>query len=364
MENLYALIMAGGGGTRLWPLSRKNRPKQMLPLVEDRTMFQVSVERLSPLLPPERVFVVTGRDQVEDLQRSAPQVPAENFIVEPFMRNNGPAVGLATVHIQRRVPDAVVAVLTADHHIADKATFRRVLAAAGELADQNYIVTLGIQPTFPATGYGYIRRGEPLGQIDSFQTYCAEGFTEKPDLPTALQLIDGGLHSWNSGMFIYRADCILEEYARQQPEMYALLQDINRAIGHNDYQEVLDHAWSQMPKLSIDYAIMEGANDMAVIPVDMGWSDVGSWATLCEVLESDQDGNVQRGNGHSNGHSHITIDTKNTLIISDRRVVTIGLEDMVVVDSGDVVLVCRRDHAQEVRAVVEQLRAAGEEHLL
>jgi mannose-1-phosphate guanylyltransferase len=360
MENLYALIMAGGGGTRLWPLSRKNRPKQMLPLVEDRTMFQVSVERLSPLLPPERIFIVTGRDHVDELRRSAPQVPAENFIVEPFMRNNGPAVGLATAHIQRRVPDAVVAVLTADHHIADKAAFRRVLAASGELALRNCIVTLGIQPTFPATGYGYIQRGESLAQIDGFQAYCAERFTEKPDLATALTLMSDGLHSWNSGMFIYKADRILEEYARQQPEMYALLQDISSAIGHSDYQEVLDRAWSQMPKLSIDYAIMEGARDMAVIPVDMGWSDVGSWATLCEVLESDQNGNIQRGNGHS----HITVDTKNTLIISKRRVVTIGLEDTVIVDSGDVVLVCCRDHSQEVRAVVEQLKAAGEEDFL
>jgi mannose-1-phosphate guanylyltransferase len=360
MENLCALIMAGGGGTRLWPLSRKNRPKQMLPLVEDRTMFQVSVDRLSPLLPPERIFIVTGRDQVDELRHSVPQVPTENFIVEPFMRNNGPAVGLATMHIQRRVPNAVVAVLTADHHIADKEEFRRVLAAAGELAMRNYIVTLGIQPTFPSTGYGYIRRGEPLAQIVSFEAYYAEKFTEKPDVDTAVRFLSDGLYSWNSGMFIYKVDRILGEYARQQPEMYALLQDIDRAIGRSDYQDVLDRAWSAMPKLSIDYAIMEGARDMAVIPVDMGWSDIGSWATLCEVLESDQDGNIQRGNGHS----HLMVDTKNTLVISERRIVTIGLEDLVIVDSGDVLLVCRRDHSQEVRAVVEQLKAAGEEKLL
>jgi mannose-1-phosphate guanylyltransferase len=328
MDNLYALIMAGGGGTRLWPLSRQARPKQMLPLVEERTMFQVSVERLAPLLPPERVLIVTGRDQVDELRRSVPQVPAENFIVEPFMRNNGPAVGLATVHIQRRFPEAVVAVLTADHHIADKARFRRVLVAAGELAMQDYIVTLGIYPSFPATGYGYIRRGEPLSLIDSFQTYRAAGFTEKPDLPTAVRFLDEGLYSWNSGMFIYKASRILDEYARQQP------------------------------KLSIDYAIMEGAEDMAVIPVDMGWSDIGSWATLFEVLDGDQNGNVMRGEGH------ITIDTKDSLIFSPRRVVTIGLEDMVIVDTDDVLLVSRRERAHEVRSVVEQLKAAGDEDLL
>jgi mannose-1-phosphate guanylyltransferase len=358
MDNLYALIMAGGGGTRLWPLSRQSRPKQMLPLVEERTMFQVSVERLAPLLPPERIFIVTGRDQVDELRRSTPQVPAENFIVEPFMRNNGPAVGLATVHIQRRFPEAVVAVLTADQHIADKARFRRVLVAAGELAMQDYIVTLGIYPSFPATGYGYIRRGEPLSLIDSFQTYRADGFTEKPDLPTAVRFLDEGLYSWNSGMFIYKASRIIDEYARQQPKMYRLLQDIREAVGRDTYQDVLDKAWPEMPKLSIDYAIMEGAYDMAVIPVDMGWSDIGSWATLFEVLDGDHNGNVIRGEGH------ITIDTKDSLIFSERRVVTIGLEDMVIVDTDDVLLVSRRDRAQEVRSVVEQLKAAGEEDLL
>jgi mannose-1-phosphate guanylyltransferase len=358
MDNLYALIMAGGGGTRLWPLSRQARPKQMLPLVEERTMFQVAVERLDPLLPPERILVVTGRDQVDELRRSAPQLPAENFIVEPFMRNNGPAVGLATMHIQRRFPEAVVAVLTADQHIADKARFRRVLVAAGELAMQDHIVTLGIYPSFPATGYGYIRRGEPLSLIDTFQAYRADGFTEKPDLPTAVCFLDEGLYSWNSGMFIYKVSRILDEYARQQPKMYRLLQAIGEAVGREDYQAVLDQAWPEMPKLSIDYAIMEGADDMAVIPVDMGWSDIGSWATLFEVLDGDQNGNVLRGQGH------IIIDTKDSLIFSGRRVVTIGLEDIVIVDTDDVLLVSRRERAHEVRSVVEHLKAAGDEELL
>jgi mannose-1-phosphate guanylyltransferase len=161
--------------------------------------------------------------------------------------------------------------------------------------------------------------------------------------------LDEGLYSWNSGMFIYKADHILAEYARQQPEMYTLLQDIDAAIGRSDYQDVLDRAWPEMPKLSIDYAIMEGANDMAVIPVDMGWSDIGSWATLFEVLEGDQNGNVARGKGQEQGKGHIHVDTKDTLIFSDRRVVTIGLEDMVIVDTDDALLVCRRDRAQDVR---------------
>ena len=360
MDNLYALIMAGGGGTRLWPLSRQSRPKQMLALVEDRTMFQIAVERLDPLLPPERLLIVTGSDQVEALKRDAPRIPAENFIVEPFAQNTGPAVGLATAHIQRRHPDAVIAVLTADQHIADKAKFRRALEAAADLAHQDYIVTLGIAPSFPSTGYGYIRRGEPLAQIGMFQTYRAAGFTEKPDLDTAIQFLAAGLYSWNSGMFVFRASRVMAEYERQQPTMRALLREIEAAIGRDDYADTLNRVWPQMPRLSIDYAIMEGAQAMAVIPVDIGWSDIGSWATLYEVLEGDHDGNVIRGQGRG----HVTLDTQNTLIFSDRRVVTIGLEDLVIVDTEDVLFVCHRDRSQDVRKVIEQLKEAGDETLL
>ena len=357
MDNFYALIMAGGGGTRLWPLSRQNRPKQMLALVEDRTMFQISVERLDPLLPADRIFIITGADQVEALRRSAPQVPAENFIVEPFGRNTGPAVGLGIIHIQQRDPNAIIAVLTADQHIADKAKFRRVLAEAAELASDNRIVTLGITPSFPSTGYGYIKRGESLSRVGDFQAYNAAGFTEKPDLDTAIDFLSTGLYSWNSGMFIFCVEQLLGEYAHQRPEMFAPLQNIKAAVGSADYEQVLQDAWPQIPRLSIDYAVMEKADRMAVIPVEMGWSDIGSWKTLLDVLEGDGNGNVTRGHRRD----HIQIDTTRTLIVSDRRVVTIGLDDIVIVDTDDILLVCHRDRSEDVRQVVDQLKDAGDE---
>ncbi|NDJ77253.1 MAG: mannose-1-phosphate guanylyltransferase, partial [Chloroflexi bacterium] len=297
MDNLYALIMAGGGGTRLWPLSRKKRPKQMLPLVEERTMFQISVERLEELLPPERVFVVTGRDHFEQLKSNVPEIPDENFILEPFGRDSGPAAALGSLHIHHRDPNAVLAVLTADHHIADAAKFRRVLAASAELAQENYIVTLGISPSYPSAGFGYIKRGEPLTQVGGFQVYCSAGFTEKPDPETAVQFLASGLYSWNSGMFIYKTEHILSEFARQQPAMHSLLEEIGHAIGQDNYNQELERLWPNMKKLSIDYAVMEGAKNMALIPVDIGWSDVGSWATLFEVLAGDLNGNVSRGHG-------------------------------------------------------------------
>lgn len=357
MDHYYALIMAGGGGTRLWPLSRKNRPKQMLPLVEERTMFQIAVERLQPLLPLEHIFVVTGRSHVEQLAQSFPGLPKENYIIEPFGQNTGPAVGLAIMHIRQRDPEAVIAVVTADQHIGDKEKFRAVLAAAAQVAAKDYIVTLGISPSFPSTGFGYIERGDLIEQVGGFRVFRSQGFTEKPDTQTAIHFLAAGTHSWNSGMFIFRIDRVLHEFERQQPEMATLLREIGQAIGGPDYEATLERIWPDMPKKSIDYAVMEGAENVAVIPVDIGWSDVGSWATLFEVLTGDLNGNVSRGATEG----HIQIDTKETMVISDRMVVTIGIEDIVIVDTEDVLLVCSRDRSQDVRQVVSLLRAAGDE---
>lgn len=360
MDHLYALIMAGGGGTRLWPLSRKDRPKQMLALVGDRNMFQIAVERLDPLIPPNHIFIVTGADHLDPLRASAPQLPEANFILEPYGQNTGPAVGLAVTHIQQRDPQGVIAVLTADQYIADTERFRGALAASADLAARGYIVTLGITPTFPSTGYGYVRRGEALDQIGGFQTYRATGFTEKPDAETALQFLASGLYSWNSGMFIFRVENLMGEYARQQPAMHALLKEIGSRIGRDDYQATLNRVWSEMPRLSIDYAIMEHAENMAVIPVDMGWSDIGSWATLFEVLNRDENGNAACGPQPDCIH----LDTRNTLVVSDttpgRMIVTIGLDDIVIVDTVDTLLVCRRDHSEDVRKIVDRLKASGD----
>ncbi|MBN1679695.1 MAG: mannose-1-phosphate guanylyltransferase [Anaerolineae bacterium] len=358
MDNFYALIMAGGGGTRLWPLSRKSRPKQMLPLVEERSMFQMSVERLD--IPPERIFIVTGREHVEMLHEDVPEIPIENYIVEPFGRDSGPAAGLGIIHIQQRDPEAVVAILGSDHYIADTVKFNRTLVAAHNLATRGHIVTLGVSPSYPSTGFGYIKRGEQLDVVEGFQCYHSAGFTEKPDGDTAIHFLTTGLYSWNSGMFICKANQVLNEFARQQPAMYAQFEMIAHAIGHAEYDDTLGRVWSTMKKISLDYAVMECADNMVVIPVDMGWSDVGSWSSLGEVLAADLDGNVSQ----SHGSAHIKIDTKQTLIVSDRMVVTIGIEEIVIVDTDDVLLVCHRDRSQDVRQVVARLKDAGDDTYL
>ncbi|HRE48437.1 MAG TPA: mannose-1-phosphate guanylyltransferase [Aggregatilineales bacterium] len=349
MPNLYALIMAGGGGTRLWPLSRKGRPKQMLPLTEERTMFQITVERLTDLLPPERIFVITGTGMAEALRESTPYIPATNVICEPFGRDSGPAAGLGLYTIAGRDPDAIVAVLSADHHIANEERFREALRTAAEVAERGYIVTLGIPPSYPATGFGYIQRGTSIGTMRGFEVFHSQRFVEKPDAATAQVFLQTGLYSWNAGMFIMTVKRAKEEFARQQPSMDALL---NQVVTHPEW---LTDLWGKMKKQPIDYAIMEGAHDVAVIPVDIGWSDVGSWATLFEILSENAEDNISRGDYHA----HVQIDTRGTLIVSNRMVVTIGVNDLVIVDTDDVLMICHRDRAQDVREAVKIIEARG-----
>lgn len=362
-HDYYALIMAGGGGTRLWPLSRKHRPKQALALVEDRTMFRVSVQRLLPLFDADHIFVVTGANMVDGLRNDVPELPAENFIVEPFGQESGPAAGLGTTHILAQNSNAAVAVLTADHHISDIDSFLRTLAAAYEVSQQGYIVTLGISPSFPSTGFGYIERGEFLSTINDFNVYHSTAFHEKPDQATAIEFLQSGQYSWNSGMFIWKGQQALHEFEVQHPKMYGHFESIRHAYGTPDYIATIQRYWPSMTKLSVDYAIMERAANVAVIPVDIGWSDIGSWSALYEVLnERSQptDQNVLRG---ENGHV-VPLDTTGSLIVSDRIVVTIGVSDLVIVDTDDVLMVCHRDRAQDVRQIVNRLREMGREDLL
>jgi mannose-1-phosphate guanylyltransferase len=352
MEHFYAVILAGGGGTRLWPMSRTDLPKQLLPLVEDESMFRVSIERLDPLFPPENIFVVTGERFVEMMRADAPQIPAENFIVEPEGRNTAPAAALALAVISARDPQATIALLTADHHITYKERFRDVLRTAYSLAQDEYIVTLGISPSMPSTGFGYIHRGELIRTIDGFACYRSLQFTEKPDPQTARKFLRTGEYSWNSGMFIWRADVAWRELERQQPAMYRLMRDWQPHSTQPDSAAHLAKIWGEMPRLQLDIAIMEGARQIAVIPVDIGWSDVGSWDALFDVLNLDVDGNGFRGSAPN----RITLETHNTLIYSDKMTVTIGVDNLVVVDTPDVLMICHRDHAQQVKKVVDLLR--------
>ncbi|MGC9523672.1 MAG: mannose-1-phosphate guanylyltransferase [Anaerolineae bacterium] len=354
----HALIMAGGIGTRLWPLSRRANPKQLLRLVDDASMFEHAVARLSPLVPIEQIHVVARADLIDALWAQVPALPRTNFIVEPEGRGTAPAIGLGAIHLLKEDPDAVMAVLTADHHIADVPAFQRALSVAEALAQEGHLVTMGIQPSFPSTGYGYIEQGAATKVVRGLQAYEVEAFTEKPDADRATKMVTSGDYAWNSGMFIWRADRILAEFARQMPRFHEQLAEIADALGTADYEPVLARLWPQVDKQTIDYGIMEGAKDVVVLPVEIGWSDVGSWASVFDVRPPDEDGNILLG-------EHMAINTTDTLVYGgDRLIATIGVDDLIIVDTPDALLVCRRGHEQDVKALVDRLRKDGREELL
>lgn len=354
----YAVIMAGGSGTRLWPLSRRSRSKQSLKLVGERTMFQHAVDRLAPLFQPEQIFVVTRQDQSALLSSQVPELPLSNFIKEPVGRGTAPAIGLAAVHLRKRDPDATMAVLTADHYITGTEQFRRALETACSLAAAGHLVTLGIKPASPSTGFGYIQQGDSLGLAHDFPVFRVERFTEKPALDLAQQMVASGRYSWNSGMFVWRVDRILAEFQAQMPALYAQLMEVEAALEQPDYTAVLARTWGRVAEQTIDYGVMEHAMDVVVIPVDIGWTDVGSWASLAELLPPDQNGNIFVGPCKE-------IDTHDTLVFAGKRLVaTIGVQDLVIVDSEDALLVCARQREQEVRQMVDLLRSNGADQWL
>lgn len=356
-ENYYAVIMAGGSGTRLWPLSRRDRPKQMLALFGERTMFQLAVDRLEGLFPPERICVVTVAEQASQLQAQVPEIPAGNYFIEPLPRGTASVVGLAAAALRSRDRQAVMAILTADHFIGDVGRFRTLLRAAYQTAQTEALVTLGITPTYPATGYGYIQVGEAAGIYEGMEVNRAQRFKEKPDEAAARAMVADGKHAWNSGMFVWQVESVRREFERQMPDLHAAMNEIEDAWGKPEQAQVVEEIWLKLAPQTIDYGIMEGAENVIVIPAaGLDWNDVGSWESFFEVLPGDEHGNILRN------AEHVGVETTGTLVYGDRDgrlIVTIGVEDLVVVDTGDVLMVCSKDQAQKVRQVVELLKKRG-----
>jgi mannose-1-phosphate guanylyltransferase len=345
----YAVIMAGGSGTRLWPLSRQHRPKQALTLIGNKTMFQYAVERIRPVFPLERILVITREEYASILSSQVPDLPAENFILEPEGRGTAPAIGLASIHLQQRDPDATMAILTADHFITETEQFCRILSTAEQIAADGTLVTLGILPSSASTGFGYIQHGSMFREKNGFRLYTVQRFVEKPDLTAAQKMVASGKVSWNSGMFICQVDRMMAEFERQMPDLYTRLMEIKNSIGQPGYRATLDNNWPLITKQTIDYGVMESARRLVVIPVEIGWTDVGSWGSLFQLLPPDTNGNVMVGH-------HLDIDTKGTLVFGGNRLVaTMGVSNLIIVDTDDALLVCSRDHEQAVKVIVELL---------
>jgi len=351
---VYVAILAGGVGTRLWPRSRQAMPKQFSDVTgSGRTMLQTTVDRLDGLVELSEIYVITGRSYRALVLEQLPGIPPENVIVEPNGRNTAPAIGLACAHLHRRDPDGIIALLHADHIIQDAAAYRAVLRQAELAAQGDYLTVLGITPTSPHTGYGYIKRtGGPLPALGGLPVYAVESFLEKPDRATAEGFLADGSYYWNAGNFICRVDRMLAEFERQLPALHAGLMAIGSSLGTDRADEVLESIWETLPPISIDHGVMEHAQRVAVIPLQAGWNDVGSWDALEEILPVDAEGNcLVQG-------ETLLVDSRGTIVSGGKRLIAlVGVEDLVVVDSGDALLIGHKQQIQKIKEVVERLRA-------
>jgi len=356
---MHAIVMAGGAGTRFWPRSRRTRPKQLLPIAGPASMIRMTVDRLRPLVPADHTWVVTGADQADGVRRELPEIPRAHILVEPVGRNTAPCIGLAAAVLRAQgVGDEPMIVLASDHVIRDEEGFRDVLRACGEhLAAHDRLLTLGIRPDRPETGYGYIRLAEASAEFGGRRFRAVERFVEKPDLETARRLVADGRHLWNSGMFVWRTSRILAEIDSHLPEVARRLAPLGTAWGTAAWDQMLNDSYAAFPSISIDYAVMEKAADVWVAEVDIGWSDVGSWASLPELRGSDADGNVLP-------EGSLAVDAERNIVDArGKTVVLLGVSDLVVVDAPDALLVCHRDRAQQVGKIPDRLRQAGKDHL-
>jgi mannose-1-phosphate guanylyltransferase len=360
--SFYAVIPAGGAGTRLWPLSRAGHPKFLHALgTGGRSLIQATADRLRPMADFERILVVTGGAHAAAIARQLPELPEDNVIVEPGPRDSAPAIGLAAALLARRDPDAVMGSFAADHLVADPVAYEKVLRVAIDAAADGHLVTIGITPTSPETGFGYIRCGSPLGTGGALSV---EEFKEKPSAEVARSYLESGKYVWNAGMFVWRVSAVLAEIERQLPELAAGLSRIAAAWDTARREEVLAETWPRLPRISIDHGVMEGAAArglVATVPGSFGWNDVGDWDTLATVLPGDTDGNVVTGGG-----SLVAVDTKGAIVSagSGRTIALLGLRDIVVVDTPDAVLVCPRDRSQQVKHIVDELKSRGDASLL
>ncbi len=350
MENVHAVVMAGGAGTRFWPKSRESIPKQFLSLLGSQTLIQAAIDRIEQLIPSEQTWIVSTQNHESILSDQIKSLSRDRFILEPFGKNTAPCIALASLVVHHQDPDSVIVVLPADHIITREKQFQRICKQALSLV-QDYpdsLVTLGIEPSYPATGYGYIQAGKNIpGYKQAFQV---KTFAEKPDLELAQKFYLSDEFLWNSGMFIWHTRTILHYFEELMPELYEGLMEIRSALGKANYEKTVERVYKQIRSESIDYGIMEKADKVLVVKGDFGWSDVGSWAEVYKISEKDNNGNVFKG-------EIIAKDVTNTYAeSSDRLMALVGLNHLVVVDMNDVILICERDQAQDVKWIVEKLR--------
>lgn len=354
--NIYGVIMAGGGGTRFWPLSRQEEPKQLLNLSGKDLMINETIDRIATFAEKDNIFIVTNVTQVPKMKEAVAGRILDNHILsEPSARNTAACIGYAAFEIIKKYGDGIMCIFPSDHFIKNQPEFTRILKEAIHVAEtEDKLITLGITPTFPSAGYGYIK----FDKADETLAKTVLEFKEKPDVETATEYVKSGQFAWNSGMFIWKASTILKNFEVLLPDVYACLLKIADAMNTPEEQQVIQEVYPTIPSISIDYGIMEKSSDVLVISADFGWNDVGSWDNLGVLYDEDENGNVISG-------KQINIDTKNCISYAKKRLITtVGVENLIIVETDDAILVCDKNRAQDVKLIVDQLKADGQNEYL
>jgi len=348
---IHAVIMAGGIGSRFWPLSRRDRPKQFISILDEHTLIQNTSARLEGIVAADQRYVVTNERYVEQTKAQLPALPEENILAEPIGRNTAPCITYAAMKLYAADPDAIMIVLPADHVISDTRRFHEILTVGIEAAkERGALVTIGIEPTYPATGYGYIQFDpEEDGASEEPRSRYVKTFAEKPNLATAERFLDSGDFLWNSGMFIWRAESILDAVEQHLPDVFEAFQPLQDVVGTDEEDETLKKIFRSCPSISIDYGVMERADKVYVVPGSFGWSDVGDWRAVYDLANKNEHGNSIQGNALLHDSSRCLIQA------DDRLVALVGVHDLIVVDTEDALLVCHRDSTQRVKNVVDYL---------
>lgn len=357
MKHLNAVILAGGSGTRLWPLSTPNFPKQFLPLPNGKSMIQETLARVADLVTPERAWVVTGHRMAELVHEHLPEIPEAHLLKEPMGRNTAPAIAWSAATIARQDPEAVMATFSADAVIAAVDALTQTLSLAYDLAQRGYLVTVGIRPTAPETGYGYIRFADEMSEGHGHQAFHVERFVEKPNLATAQEYLRDGHYVWNAGIFVWNVQTILAEFREHLPELVKKVERIVDAMETEREQVVLNELWPTLQAISIDYGILEKTKNLVVIPANLEWNDVGNWEQYGSLFHADAQGTRAVG-------AHTGLGSQNLIVYNTtpRHIYTIGLEDIIVVEMADVTVICHKEHVQRVKELAEQQKKKDEGH--
>lgn len=352
---LHAAIMAGGSGTRFWPKSREKTPKQLIHIAGEGTMIQQTVERLEPMIDRSRIYVITTGGQEHAMREQLPQLPPGNILAEPVGRDSAPCIGMAAIIARKTDPDGVILMCPADHIIRPAKRFAEIVQAAEVVvANMDLLGTFGIRPAQPSTAYGYIQRGDEVESPAHIRTYRVKRFVEKPELQTARKFLESGDYYWNSGVFIWSAKAILAAIEKHMPDLRAALARIEPALGTPEQNEVIRREYEPLQKISIDYGVMEKADNVIVLEADYEWDDVGSWLAVERLRKADASGNIIGGR-------HEGINTRNSILMSegDHIIATIGVSDLIIVHTPDATLVCAKENAADVKQIVENLRQKG-----